>query len=46
MSTKPDYYDVLGVDRMASSEAIRKAFRDLARRHHPDVSKEPDAEAR
>ncbi|HCU73266.1 MAG TPA: molecular chaperone DnaJ [Chloroflexi bacterium] len=31
---------------MASSEAIRKAFRDLARRHHPDVSKEPDAEAR
>tara|TARA_Y100000588_G_scaffold382771_1_gene470939 strand:+ start:27028 stop:28134 length:1107 start_codon:yes stop_codon:yes gene_type:complete len=46
VSTKPDYYDVLGVDRMASSEAIRKAFRDLARRHHPDVSKEPDAEAR
>ena len=46
MSTKPDYYDVLGVDRTASSEEIRKAFRDLARRHHPDVSKESDAEAR
>ena len=46
MSTKPDYYDVLGVDRTASSEEIRKAFRDLARRHHPDVSKESDAESR
>ncbi len=41
-----DYYEILGVDRGASAEAIRKAFRDLARRYHPDVSKEPDAAER
>lgn len=46
MSTKQDYYDVLGVGRTASSEEIRKAFRDLARRHHPDVSKDSDSEDR
>ena len=46
MSAKPDYYDVLGVDRTAEPDEIRKAYRDLARRHHPDVSREPDATAR
>ncbi|MBK9427084.1 MAG: DnaJ domain-containing protein [Gammaproteobacteria bacterium] len=41
-----DYYQILGVARDASAEAIKKAFRKLARKYHPDVSKEPDAEAR
>jgi curved DNA-binding protein len=41
-----DYYRTLGVARDASTEEIRKSFRRLARKYHPDVSKEPDAEAR
>ncbi|MGH8686158.1 MAG: DnaJ C-terminal domain-containing protein [Burkholderiales bacterium] len=41
-----DYYGTLGVQREASADEIRKAFRRLARKFHPDVSKEPDAEAR
>jgi molecular chaperone DnaJ len=40
-----DYYDVLGVDRGASTEQIKKAFRGLARELHPDVNRhDPDAE--
>jgi curved DNA-binding protein len=41
-----DYYDILGVDRDASPEDIRRAYRQLARKHHPDVSKKPGAEDR
>ena len=39
-----DYYAALGVQRDASADEIKKAFRKLARKYHPDVSKEPDAE--
>jgi molecular chaperone DnaJ len=45
MTTKRDYYDVLGVARSASSDEIRSAYRKLARQYHPDVNKETDAEA-
>ena len=41
-----DYYETLGVPRDADLDQIKKAYRKLARTHHPDMSKAPDAEAR
>ncbi|MBT8087290.1 MAG: DnaJ domain-containing protein, partial [Gammaproteobacteria bacterium] len=41
-----DYYKIMGVARDASEDEIKRAYRKLARKYHPDVSKETDAEAR
>jgi curved DNA-binding protein len=40
-----DYYKIMGLNRGASQDEIKRAYRKLARKYHPDVSKEPDAEA-
>jgi molecular chaperone DnaJ len=37
-TTKKDFYETLGVKKSASAEDIRKAFRKLARKYHPDVN--------
>lgn len=44
MATKRDYYEVLGVQKGASDEEIKKAYRKLSKKYHPDINKEADAD--
>lgn len=44
MSANKDYYSILGIDRNASDQDIKNAFRTLSKKYHPDISKEPGAE--
>jgi curved DNA-binding protein len=46
MADRRDFYEVLGVSRDAPADEIQRAYRKLARQYHPDMNKDPDAEAR
>ncbi|MFM0456209.1 DnaJ domain-containing protein, partial [Paraburkholderia nemoris] len=41
-----DYYETLGLERSASQEDVKRSYRKLARKYHPDLSKHTDAEDR
>ena len=44
MAEKRDYYEVLGVEKNADDQTIKRAFKRLAMKYHPDRNKEPGAE--
>ncbi len=46
MASSKSYYEILGVDKNASEAEIKSAFRKLAKKYHPDINKEPGAEAK
>ena len=43
MANKRDYYEVLGVNKDADADTIKKAYRSLAKKYHPDINKSADA---
>lgn len=46
MAEKRDYYEVLGISKGATEQEIKKAYRSLAKKYHPDVNKDSDAESK
>lgn len=46
MSRKRDYYEILGIDKNATAQEIKQAYRRLAKKYHPDVSNEANAQAK
>ncbi|MBC7473157.1 MAG: DnaJ domain-containing protein, partial [Candidatus Sericytochromatia bacterium] len=42
--SKRDYYEVLGVSKNAGDNDLKSAYRNMAKKHHPDINKTPEAE--